>query len=91
LENWSKNCYQEQNGKEKANYGEAIKRTKNLSAEFEKDFSQSSQFSTVLLDLSSRINLHTQCSRSWSHNRLIMRIDNLEARHFYLTEASQEN
>lgn len=33
----------------------------------------------------------TVCSKlSWSHNRLIMRIDNLKSRNYYLTEAAQQ-
>ena len=87
---------QEQNGKEKANYGEAVLKelSKNLSAEFGKGFSSANlrNFRQFYLTYPHEQICYTVCSKlSWSHNRLIMRIDNLEARHFYLTEASQEN
>ncbi|MFV8357363.1 PDDEXK nuclease domain-containing protein, partial [Flavobacterium sp. XS1P32] len=87
---------QEQNGKEKANYGEAVLKelSKNLSAEFEKGFSSANlrNFRQFYLTYPHEQICYTVCSKlSWSHNRLIMRIDNLEARQFYLTEASQEN
>ncbi|MFV8331686.1 PDDEXK nuclease domain-containing protein [Flavobacterium sp. GSP14] len=87
---------QEQNGKEKANYGEAVLKelSKNLSAEFGKGFSSSNlrNFRQFYLTYPHEQICYTVCSKlSWSHNRLIMRIDNLEVRQFYLTEASQEN
>nr|WP_309759316.1 PDDEXK nuclease domain-containing protein [Flavobacterium sp.] len=87
---------QEQNGKEKANYGEAVLKelSKNLSAEFGKGFSSANlrNFRQFYLTYPHEQICYTVCSKlSWSHNRLIMRIDNLEARQFYLTEASQEN
>ncbi|TWI01338.1 putative nuclease of restriction endonuclease-like (RecB) superfamily [Flavobacterium tiangeerense] len=87
---------QEQNGKEKANYGEAVLKelSKNLSAEFGKGFSSANlrNFRQFYLTYPDEQICYTLCSKlSWSHNRLIMRIDNLEARQYYLTEASQEN
>jgi predicted nuclease of restriction endonuclease-like (RecB) superfamily len=87
---------QEQNGKEKANYGEAVLKelSKNLSAEFGKGFSSANlrNFRQFYLTYPDEQICYTVCSKlSWSHNRLIMRIDNLEARQFYLTEALQEN
>ena len=88
---------QEQNGEEKANYGEAVLKelSKNLSAEFGKGFSSANlrNFRQFYLTYPQEQICYTVCSKlSWSHNRrLIMRIDNLEARQFYLTEASQEN
>lgn len=87
---------QEQNGKEKANYGEAVLKelSKNLSAEFGKGFSSANlrNFRQFYLTYPDEQICYTLCSKlSWSHNRLIMRIDNLEARQYYLTEACQEN
>ena len=87
---------QEQNGKEKANYGEAVLKelSKNLSAEFGKGFSSANlrNFRQFYLTYPDEQICYTVCSKlSWSHNRLIMRIDNLETRQFYLTEACQEN
>nr|WP_314840124.1 PDDEXK nuclease domain-containing protein [uncultured Flavobacterium sp.] len=87
---------QEQNGKEKANYGEAVLKelSKNLSAEFGKGFSSANlrNFRQFYLTYPDEQICYTLCSKlSWSHNRLIMRINNLEARQYYLTEAYQEN
>ena len=87
---------QEQNGNEKANYGEAVLKelSKNLSAEFGKGFSSANlrNFRQFYLTYPDEQICYTLCSKlSWSHNRLIMRIDNLEARQYYLTEAYQEN
>lgn len=87
---------QEQNGKEKANYGEAVLKelSKNLSAEFGKGFSSANlrNFRQFYLTYPDEQICYTLCSKlSWSHNRLIMRIDNHEARQYYLTEAYQEN
>ena len=87
---------QEQNGKEKANYGEAVLKelSKNLSAEFGKGFSSANlrNFRQFYVTYPDEQICYTLCSKlSWSHNRLIMRIDNHEARQYYLTEAYQEN
>lgn len=87
---------QEQNGKEKANYGEAVllELSKNLSAELGKGFSYSNlrNFRQFYLTYPDEQICYTLCGKlSWSHNRLIMRIDNLETRQYYLKEASQQN
>jgi predicted nuclease of restriction endonuclease-like (RecB) superfamily len=87
---------QEQNGKEKANYGEAvlIELSKNLSAEFGKGFSYSNlrNFRQFYLTYPEEQICYTLCSKlSWSHNRLIMRIDDLETRQYYFNEACQQN
>ena len=87
---------QEQNGNEKANYGEAVLKelSKNLSSEFGKGFSSANlrNFRQFYLTYPDEQICYTLCSKlSWSHNRLIMRIDNLKIRQFYLKEACQEN
>lgn len=87
---------QEQNGNEKANYGEAVLKelSKNLSSEFGKGFSSANlrNFRQFYLTYPDEQICYTLCSKlSWSHNRLIMRIDNLKTRQFYLKEACQEN
>ncbi|CAN1496928.1 YhcG, N-terminal [Flavobacteriaceae bacterium] len=87
---------QEQNGKEKANYGEALLKelSKNLSTEFGKGFSSSNlrNFRQFYLTYPDEQICYTVCSKlSWSHNRLIMRIDDPVARQYYLTESTQEN
>lgn len=87
---------EEQNGNEKANYGEAVltNLSKNLSDEFGKGFSYANlrNFRQFYLTYPDEQICYTLCSKlSWSHNRLIMRIDNLEAQRFYLTKACQQN
>ena len=86
---------EEQNGKNRANYGEAVLKTLSveLSAEFGKGFSYANlrnirQFYYTYPDFEI---CYTLCSKlTWSHNRLIMRVENTEARKFYLTEAAQQ-
>ena len=87
---------EEQNGKERAEYGEAL--LKNLSValtkEFGKGFSSSNlrNFRQFYLTYSDPEICYTLCSKlTWSHNRLIMRIDGNAARNYYLKEASEQN
>jgi predicted nuclease of restriction endonuclease-like (RecB) superfamily len=87
---------EEQQGNDRAKYGEHLltELSKNLTAEFGKGFSTANlrnmrQFYLTYLD----INIcYTVCSKlTWSHNRLIMRVENADARHYYLKEAANEN
>ncbi|MCT3918123.1 DUF1016 domain-containing protein [Elizabethkingia anophelis] len=87
---------EEQNGKKRAEYGEAL--LKNLSValtkEFGKGFSSSNlrNFRQFYLTYSDPEICYTLCSKlTWSHNRLIMRIDSNAARNYYLKEASEQN
>ncbi|OPC59011.1 DUF1016 domain-containing protein [Elizabethkingia miricola] len=87
---------EEQNGKERAEYGEAL--LKNLSValtkEFGKGFSSSNlrNFRQFYFTYSDPEICYTLCSKlTWSHNRLIMRIDGNAARNYYLKEASEQN
>jgi predicted nuclease of restriction endonuclease-like (RecB) superfamily len=87
---------EEQNGKERANYGESI--LKNLSialnAEFGKGFSYANlrNFRQFYLTYPNPEICYTVCSKlTWSHNRLIMRVDNLDARNYYLNECISQN
>lgn len=87
---------EEQNGKERAEYGEAL--LKNLSValtkEFGKGFSSSNlrNFRQFYLTYSDPEICYTLCNKlTWSHNRLIMRIDSNAARNYYLKEASEQN
>ncbi|EQB90953.1 DUF1016 domain-containing protein [Elizabethkingia anophelis] len=87
---------EEQNGKKRAEYGEAL--LKNLSValtkEFDKGFSSSNlrNFRQFYLTYSDPEICYTLCSKlTWSHNRLIMRIDSNAARNYYLKEASEQN
>ncbi len=87
---------EEQNGKKRAAYGQEL--IKHLSivlqAEFGKGFSVANlwnfrQFYQTFIE---KGKLYTLCRElSWSHIRLIMRIDSEQARTYYLTESKTEN
>ena len=87
---------QEQNGKERADYGKQIITTlsKELSKDFGTGFSAANlrnmrQFYRSFPDFEI---CYTLCSElSWSHNRLIMRVDDSKARMFYLKEAIENH
>lgn len=86
---------QEQQGKEKAAYGEAILKELSiaLTEEFGKGFSYANlrNFRQFYLTYPDPQICYTLCSKlTWSHNRLIMRIDDGNARDFYLKEATQQ-
>ena len=82
---------QEQHGKERAAYGEAVLKelSRSLTSEFGNGFSYSNlrnmrQFYLTYPDFQK---CYTVCSKlSWSHNRLIMRVSDVKARDFYLQE-----
>lgn len=87
---------EEQNGEQRATYGEAI--LKNLSfaltAELGKGFSYANlrNFRQFYLTYPNEEICYTLCSKlTWSHNRLIMRVENEQARMYYLKEASTQN
>ena len=83
---------QEQNGNDRAEYGRQLidNLSKELAAEFGNGFSAANlrnmrQFYRSFPDFEI---CYTLCSElSWSHNRLIMRVDDSKARMFYLKEA----
>jgi predicted nuclease of restriction endonuclease-like (RecB) superfamily len=84
---------EEQNGKERANYGEEVLKelSKNLTAEFGRGFSYANlrNFRQFYLTYPDQEICYTVCSNlSWSHNRLIMRIEDPKARLYYLKEAA---
>ncbi len=86
---------EEQQGKERANYGEQIlkKLSQQLTTEFGNGFSYANlknmrKFYMTYPDPKG----YTLCSQlSWSHNRLIMRVEDTAAREWYLQEAAAEN
>ncbi len=86
---------EEQNGKDRATYGEAILKELSiqLTTEFGKGFSYANlynmrQFYSTYADFQI---FYTLCRNlSWSHNRLIMRVQNKEAQQYYLQEAAQQ-
>lgn len=87
---------EEQNGKNRADYGAYILQnlSKSLGEEFGEGFSYANlrnmrQFYRTYPD--EQI-CYTLCSKlSWSHNRLIMRVNDSKARMFYLQESAKEN
>jgi predicted nuclease of restriction endonuclease-like (RecB) superfamily len=87
---------EEQNGNPKSKYGEKL--LENLSIAlgntYGKGFSYSNlrNFRQFYLTYPDQEICYTLCSKlTWSHNRLIMRIEDQEARQYYLQEASTEN
>ncbi len=84
---------EEQHGKARAKYGEKLLQnlSKSLTNEFGKGFSYANlrNFRQFYLTYPEKEICYTLCSKlSWSHNRLIMRVENPEARGYYLTEAA---
>lgn len=86
---------EEQNGSNKAAYGEQI--LQKLSSALEKEFGNGFSYANLrnmrqfYLTYPDKEICYTLCSKlSWSHNRLIMRIQDNNARHYYLQEAAQE-
>lgn len=87
---------QEQHGEERAVYGEGILKelSKALTAEFGKGFSYSNlyNFRQFYLTYPEQNKFYTLCRKlTWSHNRLIMRVENEGARTYYLNEATEQN
>ena len=86
---------EEQQGEKRAEYGANL--IKNLSIalgdEFGKGFSVANlwNFRQFYLTFKDDKKLYTLCRElSWSHIRLIMRIDNMKAREYYLTETKSQ-
>jgi predicted nuclease of restriction endonuclease-like (RecB) superfamily len=87
---------QEQHGQDRAAYGESILKelSKGLTATFGKGFSYSNlyNFRQFYMTYPEQNKFYTLCRKlTWSHNRLIMRVENEVARAFYLTEAAEQN
>jgi len=83
---------QEQHGKERANYGDQliVNLSRYLSDTFGKGFSEANlwNFKQFYLTWPNDEILYTLCRElSWSHIRLIMRIDSENAQKYYLNEA----
>jgi hypothetical protein len=86
---------EEQNGEQKAAYGEAILKTLSiaLTAELGKGFSYANirNFRQFYLTYPDEAICYTVCSKlSWSHNRLIMRVESSEAKDYYLKECANQ-
>jgi len=87
---------EEQQGEKRAKYGEHLLESlsKELSREFGKGFSYANlrNFRQFYLTYPDQEICYTACSKlSWSHNRLIMRVENEQARQYYLQEVVREN
>ncbi|WP_027671268.1 PDDEXK nuclease domain-containing protein [Rheinheimera baltica] len=86
---------EEQRGQHKAEYGARLLEnlSKALSASFGKGFSYANlrNFRQFYLTYPDQAICYTLCSKlSWSHNRLIMRLDDPKARDYYLTEGAAQ-
>ncbi len=84
---------EEQHGESRAKYGKKILQnlSKSLTNEFGKGFSYANlrNFRQFYLTYPDQEICYTVCSKlSWSHNRLIMRVENPKTREYYLTEAA---
>jgi len=86
---------EEQNGKNRAEYGEFL--INNLSIELKNDLGKGfsvanlknfRQFYIVFPDFQKSYALRSQLS--WTHYRLIMRVENEKARNYYLAESSEQ-
>lgn len=87
---------EEQKGKSRAEYGQQIIKelSNRLSAEFGKGFSEANikNFRQFYLIFKADEIRYTLCSElSWSHYRLIMRVENPSAREYYMREAAEQN
>ncbi|MCF2488111.1 PDDEXK nuclease domain-containing protein [Dyadobacter sp. CY347] len=86
---------EEQHGEQKAAYGEAILKTLSISltTEFGKGFSYANirNFRQFYLTYPDEEICYAVCSKlSWSHNRLIMRIESPDTRSYYLKECAHQ-
>ncbi|MDR3000204.1 MAG: PDDEXK nuclease domain-containing protein [Fibromonadaceae bacterium] len=87
---------EEQSGKERATYGEEILKTlsKELTKEFGSGFGTRNlwDFRKFYLAFQEIEIVHTLCAQlSWSHIRLIMRVENKDAQKYYMQEASENH
>jgi len=87
---------EEQHGEIRAGYGKQLIRelSKQLSAEFGKGFSEANlkNFRQFYLTFSEKeIGYTLRSELTWSHYRLIMRVDNPKAREYYISEAAGQN
>lgn len=88
---------EEQRGKERAEYGQALiaNLSRHLGEHFGKGFSVANlrnfrQFYLTFPELGENAT-HRVANLSWSHIRLIMRLENEAERQYYLTEAGSQN
>lgn len=86
---------QEQQGTNRAAYGESL--LKELSIELTEEFGKGFSYSNLYnmrqfyLTYPTQEIFYTVCRKlSWSHHRMIMRVEDEKARNFYLTEAEEQ-
>ena len=87
---------EEQQGSERAPYGDALLKRLSmaLTDDFGKGFSYANlrNFRQFYLTYPNEQICYTLCSKlSWSHNRLIMRVEDENARNYYLHESAEQN
>src|SRR5690606_30328096 len=87
---------EEQDGQERAAYGQALinELSKELNRRFGGGYSPANlrNFRQFYLTFPVEEICYTVCSKlSWSHNRLIMRVSDPNARQYYLKEAAEQN
>ncbi|VVB96231.1 Uncharacterised protein [uncultured archaeon] len=87
---------EEQQGEARAEYGKQIIKelSKQLSAEFGRGFAEANiwNFRQFYLTFPESEILYTlRRELTWSHYRLIMRVENPKARKYYITEAAEQN
>lgn len=87
---------EEQHGQERAPYGESMLKdlSKKLTIKYGKGYSFANLYSfrQFYLTYSDYEIFYTLCRKlPWSHNRLIMRIENPASRKYYLTETAEQN
>lgn len=86
---------EEQNGEDRAKYGQRL--LENLSKELSDSFGKGFSYANLrncrqfYLVYPTREICYTVCSKlSWSHNRMIMRVNDPAAREYYLNESTQQ-
>lgn len=86
---------EEQRGKERAEYGAHLisNLAEKLTGDFGKGFSEANlkNFRQFYLAFPEGIGYALRSELSWTHYRLIMRVENLAARKYYIEEAATEN
>jgi predicted nuclease of restriction endonuclease-like (RecB) superfamily len=83
----------EQNGNKRASFGKAVlmKLSLQLTGEFGKGFDESNLRNMRLFYQAFPIRDALRHELSWTHYRLIMKVENIEAKNYYIQESIQQN